>query len=99
MTSSSQLSHRPGRKNQRALLWMCPLGLLAIPAIANLTSDAFNWGLGDFVVFGLMLFVLFAAIDFVTFRKLNVAMKGMLIGGAIVAFLLVWAELAVGIFP
>ena len=78
--------------------WALAAILLALPAIAMQFTSEVNWGPGDFVVMGAMLLALGVALEIV-FAKLDSG-RARLIAGAslLVLFLLVWAELAVGIF-
>lgn len=71
--------------------------LLLIPLVAMLFTDQVNWSLTDFVVMGLMLLGTVLAIEFVR-RKVAKKYRIWLILAAVLAFLLLWAELAVGIF-
>jgi len=71
--------------------------LLLVPLVAMQFTAEVNWTLGDFVAMGVLLFgsgTLFVLVARVAPRKYRA-----LIGFAItVAFLWLWAELAVGIF-
>lgn len=71
--------------------------LLLIPLGAMQFTSAVNWGIEDFIAMGALLFVAGSALVLVA-RK--VSPKRRLIVGALVAiaFLYVWAELAVGVF-
>ncbi len=72
--------------------------ILLIPLIAMQFTDEVNWTLGDFVVAGLLLFGAGFALDMIV-RKVNTSEYHiMLYVLLLVIFLLVWAELAVGIF-
>lgn len=71
--------------------------LLAIPLIASFATDQVNWTLEDYVVMGLMLLATVLVIAFIG-KVVPKKYRGWLIFGAILVFLLVWAELAVGIF-
>lgn len=80
------------------LLWAGAGALLLVPAIAKLVTGEVNWGPEDFIVFGLMLTVLCLAVE-AALHWLDTPVKRLAgIGLAVLAFLLVWAELAVGIF-
>lgn len=72
--------------------------LAAFPVIGNLVSREFNWGAGDFAIWAVMLAVLGGALMLVP--QLVRTSAGLSLGllAAVLAFLLVWAELAVGIF-
>ena len=78
------------------MLLAIPL-LLAIPFIASLATDQVNWTIADYLVMGLMLFATILLIGFVG-NFASRRLRGWLIAAAILIFLLVWAELAVGIF-
>lgn len=78
------------------MLLAIPL-LLAIPFIASLATDQVNWTIADYLVMGLMLFATILLIGFVG-KFASRRLRGWLIAAAILIFLLVWAELAVGIF-
>ena len=72
--------------------------ILLIPLVAMQFTDEVNWNISDFLIAGVLLFSLGVALDFVA-RKVNQSQNRIVIWGAIViCFLLIWAELAVGIF-
>ena len=74
------------------------LVLLAIPLIAMQLSPDVQWSLFDFVVAGGLLLALGFSIDF-ALRKVKTLSKRVIAITVFVAiFLLVWAELAVGVF-
>ena len=72
--------------------------LLLIPFIAMQFTDQVNWTLFDFVIMGILLLstgLLFEiAIQKITQKRVRIA----LYIAIIVVFLIIWAELAVGIF-
>lgn len=74
------------------------LFLLLIPLIAMQFSDEVNWTITDFFVMGILLSGIGLLIELplrtVKAKKYRIIISGLLI----VLFLLVWAELAVGIF-
>ena len=83
----------------RIFMWIAiaTAALLLVPLIAMQFSTDVNWGVADFAIMGLMLFG-FASL-FVLISRRVASRSRMLIGAVIVlAFLLLWAELAVGIF-
>ena len=72
--------------------------LLLIPLIAMQFTDEVNWTLFDFIVAGVLLLATGLMYDLVI-RKVNKIEYRIAICLAILAaFLLIWAELAVGIF-
>ena len=86
-------------QNRRLLyLPLIVLSILLIPFIAMQFTEEVNWGLGDFVIMGVLLFATGMVGDFI-WRKVKHSEKriGLLIL-TIIIFLLIWAELAVGIF-
>lgn len=84
-------------RNRSVLLLALVTGLvLLVPLVATLLSDEVMWTPGDFGVMGALLFG--AGLAFLVVRR-RVTRYRALIGGAIfVALVLVWAELAVGVF-
>ncbi len=76
----------------------CAAVLLLVPLLAMLITREVNWGIGDFVVAGMLIFCARMAYAIVSMQLPN---KPQRIAWALVillALLLVWAELAVGIF-
>jgi len=72
--------------------------LLFLPFIAMQFTSEVNWGFGDFMAAGILLFGTGLAIEFVL-RKVKKTTSRLLICGVILLVLfLVWAELAVGLF-
>ncbi len=72
--------------------------LAAFPVIGSLVSAEFNWDAADFALWAVMLAVLAGALMLVP--RLVRTSAGLSLGllAVVLAFLLVWAELAVGIF-
>ncbi len=71
--------------------------ILLVPLFAMQFTDEVNWDKSDFIVMGFLLFStgnLFVLISRKLPRKYRVIIGAMLL----VAFLYIWAELAVGIF-
>ncbi|MEM7102864.1 MAG: hypothetical protein AAF502_07040 [Bacteroidota bacterium] len=72
--------------------------ILLIPLIATLLSDQVNWNVGDFAIAALLLLTLAFGGDLV-YRKVNQSKYKIIIWMVLlIVFILVWAELAVGIF-
>lgn len=82
----------------RAALWGAAVLLLLLPWVAMQFTGEVRWDLGDFVIFGAMLVV--ACVSFEIVARLTAHRRNRWLAGAAIAavFLLVWAELAVGIF-
>ena len=72
--------------------------LLSIPLIAMQYSDEVDWSAMDFVIMGALLLGVGLMIDLILRKIRTRSARVYLIIGLIVLFLLVWVELAVGIF-
>jgi len=75
-----------------------PLLLLCIPLIGMWITDEINWSPLDFIIMGSLLTLLGAGINFVINYTKNSNNKTLYIGILVLIFLLIWAELSVGIF-
>jgi len=80
------------------------IGILLIPFILQITigtgvdGQGFNWKLGDFIVMGFLIFMMGLVILFVAEKFKKPYHRLIAIFIVILIFLLIWAELAVGIF-
>lgn len=74
------------------------LSLLLIPLIAMEFTDQVDWSVFDFLIMGALLLSLGIGIELVLRRNKNFQKRLILIVLLILIFLLIWAELAVGIF-
>ena len=72
--------------------------LLLIPLIAMQFTDEVNWSFFDFIIMGLMLTITGLLIRITLKKFKNSKNRILLIAIIIVIFLLIWAELGVGIF-
>lgn len=77
--------------------WSAAAALLLLPALAGQLTDEVQWTLGDFFVFGGMLAVLGLTLEAIAAFNKSFGLRAALMIGAGLAFLLLWAELAVGI--
>lgn len=86
-------------KINRLLIIVLIVGaLLLIPFIAMQFSTEVVWTASDFVIMGILLLGTGLLIDLVL-RKVSSTPKQIIICGIVLAvFLLIWAELAVGVF-
>ncbi|MDB4497120.1 hypothetical protein N9254_06620 [Flavobacteriaceae bacterium] len=75
-----------------------PLLLLCIPLIGMWITDEINWSRLYFIIMGSLLTLLGAGINFVINYTKNSNNKTLYIGILVLIFLLIWAELSVGIF-
>lgn len=85
-------------KNKRLIIVSSSaIFLLLIPLIAMQFSDQVNWSFMDFVIMGVLLLGVSFLIEIV-FRKIKgYNYRIYLILGIVLIFLLIWAELGVGI--
>ena len=75
-----------------------PLLLLLIPLFGNLFSNQVNWSLFDFIVMGLLLVLTGLSIHFIKEKVRNKKLRIVPIIFVIIIFLMIWAELAIGVF-
>lgn len=77
---------------------LSPLLLLLIPLFGNLFSNQVNWSLFDFIVMGFLLGLTGLSIHFIIEKLRNKTFKIVTIIFALIIFLVIWVELAVGVF-
>lgn len=77
---------------------LSPLFLLLIPLFGTIFSNQVNWSLFDFVIMGFLLGLLGLSIHFILERVRNKTVRIAPIIFVIIIFLMIWTELAVGIF-
>ncbi|MCJ8191338.1 hypothetical protein [Sphingomicrobium aestuariivivum] len=82
----------------RPLGWGLALALLLAPAVAMQFSDEVRWGPGDFVIFAMLLGLVGLAVELIVARIRSGSTRALAIIAALLGFLYIWAELAVGIF-
>ena len=75
-----------------------PLLLLCIPLIGNIFVDGFNWGFFDFIIMGSLILLFSSGINLVLLRQKSIQYNATVIGVLVLIFLIIWAELAVGIW-
>ena len=72
--------------------------ILLIPFIAMQFTDEVSWTIFDFIVMGILLLGTGLLFELVLRKMTNIKYRTLLLVAIILTFLLVWAELAVGIF-
>ncbi len=82
----------------RTIYWIIAALLMLSAATANQFSGEFNWDKLDFLVFGIILLGAGLAIELVLIITMKPPYRLVSIIVIALAFLLLWAELAVGIF-
>ena len=86
------------RRAQFVILFIV-LVLLLIPFLEQLDGKAtFDWGAFDFILAFVLLLILGFGIEFIVRRIKSRQIKWLAILGIILFFVLLWAELAVGLF-
>ena len=75
-----------------------PLLLLCIPLIGNIFVDGFSWSFFDFIIMGSLILLFSSGINLVLVRQKSIQYRGTVIGVLVLVFLIIWAELAVGIW-
>ncbi len=75
-----------------------PLLLLLIPLFGNIFSKQVNWSLFDFIVMGFLLGLTGLSIHFIIEKLRNKTFKIVTIIFALIIFIMIWVELAVGVF-
>ena len=91
-------SNQPNMKSRIPLIPIAALSLLLIPLIAMQFTNEVKWSGFDFLIMGVLLLIAGTAIEWVRRKFKNNSKKWLLIAAVVVVFLLIWAELAVGIF-
>lgn len=72
--------------------------ILSVPLVAMQFSDEVDWNLFDFIVMGVLLGSTGLAYELVVRRVTDVRQRFILAALLLGALLLIWAELAVGVF-
>ena len=72
--------------------------LLSIPLIAMQLTDEVNWSFFDFIIMGIMLSITGLALGIIIKKIKYHKYRNIFIAIIIMIFLLIWAELAVGLF-
>ena len=81
----------------KRILIVCS-SLLIIPLFFTVISDEFNWSFFDFIIMGFMMIFVGILFELVSRVIKSGKRKKLLHGLIILLFLLLWAELGVGIF-
>lgn len=86
-------------KNKRlAILLIAIAILLLIPLVAMQFTNEVNWTLFDFVIMGALLLGTGLVCELILRKVKNIKGRIVLCAAILLAFFLIWAELAVGIF-
>lgn len=86
------------RKKDVLGVFVVTAAILSVPLVAMQVSSEWNWGVFDFVVMGALLLVA-GLFLMVSIRNIKTVRNRVLVAaGIVVTLLLIWAELAVGVF-
>ena len=98
MTQDTMQTEERRRGSWRLGLWGGAALLLLLPLLAMQFTDELGWDAFDFLVMGTMLAVACGACELVAWTVRRRALRYFAWAAIALLFLLVWAELAVGIF-
>lgn len=77
---------------------LAALSLLLVPFVASLFTDEVQWSGLDYLIMGVMLLAVGSGIQWVLQKFQNRRNRLIGVGLVVLLFLLVWADLAVGVF-
>lgn len=80
------------------IILLTAVSILLIPLLAMQFTEQVNWTLSDFVVAGLLLFGTGLMVDLVIRKVSKRTYRIALYTALLIGLLLIWAELAVGVF-
>lgn len=72
--------------------------IVLIPLLTMLFTNEVDWTFIDFAIAGILLFSLIQTVMYIQKNIKNLTYKNIILSIIIVMFLIVWAELAVGLF-
>ena len=86
-------------KNKRLIIILMAIAIiLLIPLIAMQFTNEVNWTSSDFIMMGVLLSGTGLLSEFVMRKVKSIDNRILIIGAILLVFILIWAELAVGIF-
>lgn len=80
------------------LIVVVVFGILLIPFIAMQVTEEVNWSAFDFIIMGGMLLSTGVLMEVLIRKIKNKTTRFVLLGLSLLVFLLLWAEMAVGLF-
>ncbi|MBD3748471.1 MAG: hypothetical protein IE931_03150 [Sphingobacteriales bacterium] len=85
--------------NKRLIIMLCTIiALLCIPLVAMQFTHEVNWSISDFIIMGILLSGTALLCELILRIVKKTKHRIILCGSVLLSFLLIWAELAVGIF-
>jgi peptidoglycan/LPS O-acetylase OafA/YrhL len=86
-------------KDKRLIIILSSVAiLLLIPFVAMQFTNEVDWGIQDFTIMGILLFSTGLLFELVMRKVKSIKYRIIICVGVLFIFLLIWAELAVGIF-
>lgn len=86
-------------KNKRLIVILsCAVAILLVPLIAMQFTNEVDWDAFDFTIVGVLLFGTGLVCELILRTVKNVKTRILICGLVLIGLLLIWAELAVGIF-
>jgi hypothetical protein len=88
------------KQQQRSIFWWpmwVTMVVLLVFFFANLLSDQVTWSMFDFLIGGGLIFA-FATVEIFLWKKLHSQYRWFVLLFALFLFLILWAEMAVGLF-
>lgn len=86
------------QKQTSVIIYSAVAVVLSIPLIAMQFTTEVNWTASDFLIMGALLFTTAFAVDFVLKKVKTLKSRLILVFGIIALLILIWVEMAVGIF-
>lgn len=84
-------------KSQQKIL-IAVAAILSIPLVAMQITNEVNWSLTDFIIMGILLTITGFSCEYIYRSIPNKKHKFAVIAGILILLVLIWIELAVGIF-
>lgn len=85
-------------KTKFPIIPFAAVSLLPIPFIAMQFTKEVNWSASDFIIMGVLLLLVGSGIEVVRRKNKKSTRRLIYIAMIVISFLLIWLELAVGIF-
>lgn len=98
MATDVPMNRRGLSPSWRLALWGTIAGLLAVPALVMQFTHEFNWGPEDFAAAGVLLGLAGLGLEWAARAMISRTARLVIAAGVLALLLVVWAELAVGIF-
>lgn len=95
---TTNFTHMAAEKKRLSILLIVAGAILLVPLIAMQFTNEVNWTVFDFAVAGTLLIGTGFLIDLILRKLKKDTSRVMVLAGVLIVFLIVWMELAVGVF-